>query len=380
MRKIDSLEDAVSERADSAPGRQGADLTWRHEFGNFTFWNVDPTKIVPPIIVHEPPFLTELNGAVITPREIDPKTQGPRKGALRFAKGGVYDSDLNLLPVFLQRETFEAAERATNILKNDPVLPRDELVDAEDMPGKYVYLGILRGHFGHFLLESISRMWYMLKADRDTKIIVHGSGVDDRLPSYVKYIFQLLDIDLDRVVAATHTMRIEHLFFPQSEFEIRWRANASYANLFRELYNRNKRLFPIRSTPKRVYLTRRQLKLKTARDHRKAVANEAQVEALFAARGFEIIAPEKIPFHEQIAIAGGANQLAGLKGSALHMSLFNQRSQSRLIQLGRTQTMNQCLIDGLKNMQAHHIMCEAAKTDAGSVVDLDIVHAALRAM
>jgi capsular polysaccharide biosynthesis protein len=185
---------------------------------------------------------------------------------------------------------------------------------------------------------------------------------------------------LDRLILVTQPLIVEHLLVPDSEFDIRWKARTSYADTFRQLYERSSRLHPVASTPNRVYLTRRQLEIRNPRDRRKVVNNEADVESLFSRRGFTIVAPEKLPLHEQIALVGGAGQIAGLKGSALHMSLFSQRPKAKLIQIGRKQSMNQSLIDGAKCMEGHQIFCESPETETGCVVDLEIIRAAVREM
>jgi ubiquinone/menaquinone biosynthesis C-methylase UbiE/capsular polysaccharide biosynthesis protein len=352
---------------------------WRLKVGNTTYWNAKSREIQLPIVDPRPPTLIELEGAIITARTIGPR-KGPRGGVVRFATGGVYDRDHHLLSEFSEREQYEAAEGRSNRIKNEYVLPEEALAGAKLLRGKYIYLGILRNHFGHFLLESLSRVWYLLKSEPDVKVIFHQYENLGNSPSFVKFVFGLLGLDLDRIVIVTHTSIVEHLIFPQSEFEIRWKAHSSYSDTFRELYHRCASRFPIGVTPRRIYLTRRQLKVKTARDYWKVTNNESKVEALFAARGFAVIAPEKLPFHEQIAIAAGAVQIAGLKGSALHMSLFCQRQDAQLIQICREQTMNQSLIDELKHMEGHQILCESVPTAKGSLVDLEIIRAAVRAM
>jgi capsular polysaccharide biosynthesis protein len=361
-------------------GDKQSSAIWKLKMEKTTYWNVEPDEVSLPIIERRAPILTELSGAIITERELDPRIEGPKKGRKRYAKGGIYDRDLNLLPVFLEREAFEFAANKGNRLKNESTLPEDELKFARVLNGKYVYLGILRRHFGHFLLETLGRMWYLLKSDPNIKVIMHGYDKLHVLPPYIEYVFKLLDLDIRRIVVATQTLVVEHLIFPESEFEIRWKAMPSYGNLFNELFKRNERLFPGQITPRRVYLTRRQLPAATDAERKKQVTNEAALEELFSRRGFEVIAPEKLPFHQQIAVSGGASQIAGLKGSALHMSLFSQRKNARVIQIGQNQTMNQSLIDGVKNMESHHIFSQSPTTAQGSVVDVEMTLAALREM
>jgi len=358
-----------------------ANTTWNFKSGATTSWNVDPKDIITPIINPEPPALIELPGGIITPRDIALRTDRLATSRKRIAAGAVYDRDLNILPIYAEREEFEIAANKGNRLVNSHQLSESDLKDAEILNGQYVYLGYLRKHFGHFLLESISRLWAVLKLGPDINVIVHGDEDLNALPSYIKFIFSLLDLDINRITLATRTMVFENLLFPESEFEIRWKGSASYAHLFSELHARSARIYPHHVTPNRVYLTRRQLKTKKDWARMKQVENEEEIENLFASRGFEIVAPETLPLHMQIATIGRARQIAGLKGSALHMGLFSQQPKARLIQLCHQPAGNQAIVNGIKkNLEAHDIGCQSSPTKGTNIVDIEILRAALRAM
>jgi ubiquinone/menaquinone biosynthesis C-methylase UbiE/capsular polysaccharide biosynthesis protein len=348
---------------------------WKFKWGKNTYWNAKSRALFSPIIDSTAPVMTELEGAIITPRHV-----GPAGGPFRVATGGIYDRHHNLLPVFIEREEYEADKQHFMRFRNELTLTREKVENAQVLRGTYIYLGILRNHFGHFLLETLSHAWYILRDNPDSKVIFlqyENLGV---LPSFARYAFDLIGLNPERIVLLTRTSIVERLIFPDSEFEIRWKARASYAEIFRELFERSSRAYPVENTPKHLYLTRRRLKPESLTSVSKIIVNEQAVETLFADRGYTIIAPETLPFHQQIALVGGAREIGGLKGSALHLSLFCQDPNARLIQIGREQLMNQSLIDGLKDMESHHIFCDFSRTDTGSVVDLDTIAAALREM
>ena len=66
---------------------------------------------------------------------------------------------------------------------------------------------------------------------------------------------------------------------------------------------------------KRIYLTRKESQLRR-------LVNSGEVEAWFAARGFEIFDLEELSFAEQIALARGAQLIAGPDGSSMQISFF----------------------------------------------------------
>ena len=68
----------------------------------------------------------------------------------------------------------------------------------------YVYAGWLHGHYGHFLLSSLSRFWATASfADRNTKTLHHGSETAEQLfeTPFFSAIFSALNIGVDRLVS-----------------------------------------------------------------------------------------------------------------------------------------------------------------------------------
>ena len=54
------------------------------------------------------------------------------------------------------------------------------------------------------------------------------------------------------------------------------------------------------------------------------LANAGEVSGLLEARGFEAVAPEQLPFLDQVRLFAGANFVAGEAGSALHGAVFSK--------------------------------------------------------
>src|SRR5262249_39491432 len=108
--------------------------------------------------------------------------------------------------------------------------------------------------------------------------------------------------------------------------------------------------------PPKVYFTRRNLSAERGPDRpRMVIENEAEVEAFFHHLGYEVLAPETLPFEEQVAIVANATHIAGPSGSALHLALFNNNRATKLIELRTKPSVNQLLISAIRCNQAFHI-------------------------
>ena len=76
-----------------------------------------------------------------------------------------------------------------------------------------------------------------------------------------------------------------------------------------------------------LYLSRRRLKRRLRR-----LSNGAAAERRLTRRGFAVMHPQHMSLVEQINAAAGADLLAGVDGSALHLSVF-MRPGSRMLVL-----------------------------------------------
>ena len=79
-----------------------------------------------------------------------------------------------------------------------------------------------------------------------------------------------------------------------------------------------------RGSESRVYLSRSRFH---AGNHgpgrvRTDEAQDARLDAVFTDAGFRVVHPETLPITEQIELVRGVRVLAGLSGSALHLSAF----------------------------------------------------------
>jgi Glycosyltransferase 61 len=94
--------------------------------------------------------------------------------------------------------------------------PPDEEVSAR-AAGTHVYGGVLSGHFGHFIAESLHRLWpvYTDVKLANAPIVYHSAGRHLKrkadYPSWMRRVFDHVGIDFDRVMVIEDPIEIEHL-------------------------------------------------------------------------------------------------------------------------------------------------------------------------
>ncbi|MGI5845738.1 MAG: glycosyltransferase 61 family protein [Alphaproteobacteria bacterium] len=104
-----------------------------------------------------------------------------------------------------------------------------------------------------------------------------------------------------------------------------------------------------KSLPNKIYLSRTKLGYNET-------FGEKTIENIFAKNGFTIIYPEQLSLEKQIQLMKAAQTIAGVSGTALHLSLFAQNGIKLICIHKRNYILKmQILIDKLKNINGTYI-------------------------
>ena len=244
--------------------------------------------------------------------------------------------------------------------------------DLNFIKGRSLYLGHYTGHYGHFLIETLSRFWAIHHIDAlqfYDHYIFHPFL--HQCPSFKSFApaalalkaFNILDKD---IILIDQYTGFENISVPSSLFQINFGVRQEMRNTYNQLVNYSKSNQPQRSrlqhivnffnkapVSDKVYVSRR----RTKGYH--PMRNEKEVEAVFKHHGFFILHPEHYSYQDQIILLNNASVLAGVEGSGLHNSVFMTRGQ-KVIQIGTPREpsgdiLNQRLCNSLSDVISHHI-------------------------
>jgi hypothetical protein len=377
-----AVEDVVSAKGVEPKGpRRRKGHGWKIQVGRAAFYNVEQQRILPPEVENAPMEVQVIRDAFISRRSVT--SDGTPGGSLHVS-GAIYDGQGVILPEFLKPVIYG---RTREVFQNPDTIDPARVVAGETLIGRYVYLGTLYKHFGRFLLATMARAWYLIGLDPSVRIIAHSDRVQDtsEFSDFIQTTLNSLGIASERVLLATRDLRVEELIVPSPQFWVRLKGSPGFCLAFDRIRSEIMRTGNFANElPEKIYLTRRhhdQIAYANRRSRRsphKFVVNEEEVEALFASRGFHIVAPERLPFARQIAMIGNASHVAGLAGSALHMILFNSGPGTKLIELTHRQVMAQRIIDEMRGVDAHHIFCvQTHDQDQRPSLDVAVIERAL---
>jgi capsular polysaccharide biosynthesis protein len=184
--------------------------------------------------------------------------------------------------------------------------------------GKAIYLGILLGHYGHFLLESISRWWSLI--DRSNSFdyyLFHLSGRNILEKPWIQEFLSLAGIDKKRIIYFDKPTRIKSVIVPEASLQIGSYIFKQYQDTCSRLTN-SLDLNNIQQTDRPLYFSRRLLN----RGARK-IAGEELLEELLLKNGLHVVHPQFLSIEEQIYLINRHKHILGIVGSALHTLVFS---------------------------------------------------------
>ena len=236
-------------------------------------------------------------------------------------KGGLYNFERNLI-LDSSRSSGLLGDQINNITPNK--LGFSLFV-------RYIFLAIVKrqiffnsrfagpwfSHFGHFLLESFSRL---RESKPGEKLLFHPFDLDadnDKLQKFQISLLEVIGINQSqiKIVRDDPCLLIFSKYSPevvQFPLSIEPEAIDFYQEISKRFQQKN-------SPNQRLFFSRNNLLSTNSR-----VSNHLNlmVEDLFKKYKFQIIHPELLNIEDQISLVSNAQIISGFRGSAMHLAIF----------------------------------------------------------
>ncbi|NBZ87415.1 glycosyltransferase family 61 protein [Stagnihabitans tardus] len=216
---------------------------------------------------------------------------------------GVFDADRVYVP--------QAVHWRGRALMTPPPFPEE----AEPLAGRWLWGGVLMDHFGHFIMESLGRLWGLDHEKVDGILFIpesgFSSGPSPELKPWQRLFLRLLQTDLP-VRIVTRPTRVETLVVPGQGFGIGPLIGG--AAHFRHFVQTR---FAKDIAPQggdKLYISRSRLDADLG-----GIVLESRLEAQLQDHGYEAFHPQEHGLEAQIARYKAAKQVISIDGSALHL-------------------------------------------------------------
>lgn len=184
----------------------------------------------------------------------------------------------------------------------------------DKISGSWMYGGILYDHFGHFLSESVHRLWSWKLCQNSCEGIVFLTSGPRNLDGFGKYVIELLklwDIDPQKIKIVREVSIIEELYLPLPGGSIGVSQHSWY-NSHLERLSANEKYIDSHY-PEKVLFSR-----KNFLTSGKIIGFDA-IENLLADEGYHLICPEECTLLEQIKYISNAKEVVWEEGSNIHV-------------------------------------------------------------
>jgi len=257
--------------------------------------------------------------------------------------GGVYDYDMNLIDLSLNTRrsppSFNYQYNEWYCGYNSDILNFKIKEESKTV----VFLGAFHSHFGHFILESISRLWFFLeKNNKDLEyVFISENDINNEFLEFIR-LFGLNITNINRVKSPT---RYSKVIIPEMSIRLHDYFHLSYKKII------DKMIFnvPVESKKKVYYLSRQNIK-------NNRVFGEYLFELTFKILNIEFLYPENLSAIKLISKLQSSKKIIAISGTNSHNSIFIP-DNATLVCLNRSPHFHppQIMIDRMKKLKTLYI-------------------------
>ena len=211
------------------------------------------------------------------------------------------------------------------------------------------FMGVYLKHWGHFLVDVVYRLWYVLQHPEENFRIAYCANKEEEINGTYSDFFELLDIKKSRLIRIDRPTRVRKIILVQPAYMACDYITQEYKYIFDTLVQKVKDL-PL--TPySKIYLSRMHFK-----EAKKKEIGEKNIERNFANNGFHVLYMEELSLKEQIFYISHCKVMAALSGTLCHNLLFADRDVQMII-LNKTHFINthQVLINQVVGADVYYV-------------------------
>jgi hypothetical protein len=297
-------------------------------------------------IIKSPLSFSVVENAIVHPMELP---EGNSSEINRY--GGITDDKL----VFMEACAHKRRIREVNgeyydcYIGANPAFDRQSVLYADE---EVVFGGFFHSHFGHFLTESLSRLWYFLDRKDDARRIV---CIGDRWPPLrFMDLLNLFGINSERILCLERPVKFRSVIIPESSMIIWDKCHSDYKRTIDRI-----KAGIIPKKFKKVYFSKKffgkRVGIGRVSGGGRAIGEDALCE-IFKANGYKVFYPELMAMNDVISVLKGCESFAASSGTNAHLAVFMEDG-AELICLNRSPHINyiQTMISLLFNINTIYV-------------------------
>ncbi len=205
---------------------------------------------------------------------------------------------------------------------------------------KVVYCGYFINHWGHFLLETVSRLWYWFEDDETVDKYVFFVKENESLQftgNYLRFL-KLLGI-ADKIDIINKPVQYREVIVPELGYFRMHYYSDKHKKIFDTVAANALKNARLPGSEKKVFFSRAHFKKASDSE----IGNDL-LDSFFSNNGFKLLYPEELSLEEMICYIRNAEICAMPSGTAPHNLLFAQDNKKTII-IERTMLINEMQVD-----------------------------------
>jgi len=204
-----------------------------------------------------------------------------------------------------------------------------------------VFLGALPNHYGHFITEGLSRLWFCMDIVPSDFNFVYISECEQ---SRFLEFFRLFGIPEDRLVEVVCPTRFDRLLVPEPSIRLHDYFHEGYGLAIKRICENCK---PV--APSKIFLSK-------ANSTNGRGIGELPIQRIFHDNQFSILFPEEVGIEAMVSALQACSLLVGVSGSLLHNAIFLPDG-SRIVCLNRSAHFHplQTMINRMRQIDAVYV-------------------------
>lgn len=241
--------------------------------------------------------IQEVQNGIIFPLKRENQT-------LLFGEGGCVDQDLNYIELSGMEKQLWGSYDFEEVMVSSK---------------KVVYGGYLIRHWGHFLTEAITRLWYALENPDSYDEIVFFTeyGSEYTLQGNYKSFFELLGIE-KKIRVINVPVQYQCVIVPEMAYRRDHCYNKAYIRILDAVREEARKLKSKNASKEKVFLSRS----KFLRNKYSQEFGQDMLDDYFYKNGYQIIYPEELGLPDLINCFQDASVIASESGSCAHNILL----------------------------------------------------------
>lgn len=186
---------------------------------------------------------------------------------------------------------------------------------------KAIFGGYLFDHYGHFMLESLSRMSAIQQMQSGTVVWIRLHSTNQKFRKWQEDIFRILRLDRFNHVILNEATHIEEVSLPMPGYRIRDYFSTTHRDFLGVIHTKKQ--------SDRIWVSR------SSEPDLTGWINELEIERELKKNGWTVFNPVEHTVTEQVRILASGSIVAGTAGSAFHSLMLAANVHSKIILFSR---------------------------------------------